>query len=160
MHREHHYKLKVTWTGNNGTGTSDAAAYQRSHTISAAGKEDMFCSSDPAFRGDPSKYNPEEFLLAALSSCHMLWYLHLCADAGIVVTAYEDDPDGSMVEAHGNERGRFTEVTLRPRITITDMSKEALALSLHEKAHEKCFIANSCNFPVHHAPVFFKADRI
>lgn len=157
MHREHHYKLTVAWTGNKGTGTSDAKAYERSHTVSADGKPDMQCSSDPAFRGDSTKYNPEEFLLAALSSCHMLWYLHLCADAGIVITAYKDSPEGTMVEAHGGQRGRFIEVTLKPVITITDMSKESLAFSLHEKAHEMCFIANSCNFPIHHEPVFLPA---
>ncbi len=154
MHGEHHYKLKIAWTGNNGTGTSDAKAYERSHTLSAEGKEDLHCSSDPAFRGDSSKYNPEEFLVAAISSCHMLWYLHLCADAGIIVTNYVDKPEGVMVDSYEGKGGRFTGVTLKPTITITDGSKEALALALHERAHEKCFIANSCNFPIDHHPIF------
>lgn len=154
MHGEHHYKLQITWTGNNGTGTSDAKAYERSHTLSAEGKEDLQCSSDPAFRGDSSKYNPEEFLVAAISSCHMLWYLHLCADAGIIVTDYVDQPEGVMVDSFEGKGGRFTSVTLKPTITITDGSKEAQALELHERAHEKCFIANSCNFPIHHQPIF------
>jgi len=154
MRGTHHYKLNIKWTGNNGTGTSHAAAYERSHTMSVKGKPEILCSSDPAFRGDNTKYNPEEFMVAALSSCHMLWYLHLCADAGIVIVNYEDNPEGTMVEASGNDRGRFTEVTLNPVITITDGKLQELAHSLHEKAHEKCFIANSCNFPIHHKPVF------
>ncbi|GAA4467796.1 OsmC family protein [Nemorincola caseinilytica] len=154
MNGTHHYKLTVEWTGNNGTGTSNARAYERSHTLVADGKEPLPCSSDPAFRGDPTKYNPEDMLVYALSSCHMLWYLHLCADAGIVITSYVDHPEGTMVEEHGDEKGRFTEVTLHPIITITDGSKQALAESLHEQAHHKCFIANSCNFPVHHKPRF------
>jgi organic hydroperoxide reductase OsmC/OhrA len=150
----HHYTLNVKWTGNNGTGTSDAKAYERSHTVSATGKGELHCSSDTPFRGEGSKYNPEDMLVASLSSCHMLWYLHLCADAGVVVTAYSDDPHGTMAEATATERGRFTEVVLNPVITITDGSKEDLARALHEKAHEQCFIANSCNFPVIHKPVF------
>jgi organic hydroperoxide reductase OsmC/OhrA len=154
MKGHHHYQLKIEWTGNAGTGTTHAAAYQRSHTMSAAGKQDLHCSSDPAFRGDPTKYNPEEFLVAAISSCHMLWYLHLCADAGIVVTAYIDNPEGNMVEATPKERGRFTDVTLNPVITITAATMNEKAQTLHEKAHEMCFIANSCNFPVYHKPVF------
>lgn len=157
MNGTHHYKLTVEWTGNNGTGTSDARAYERSHTMSAAGKEPIACSSDPAFRGDRTKYNPEDMLVYSLSSCHMLWYLHLCADAGIVITNYVDHPEGTMVEERGNEKGRFTEVTLYPVITITDGSKQDLAASLHEQAHHKCFIANSCNFPVHHKPRFIVA---
>jgi organic hydroperoxide reductase OsmC/OhrA len=154
MKGQHHYKLRVEWTGNKGTGTSHASEYERSHTVSAEGKVDLFCSSDPAFRGDIRKYNPEEFLLASLSTCHMLWYLHLCADAGIVVLAYEDHPEGNMVEASAQERGRFTDVTLCPVITITDGALQNLAHELHEQAHEKCFIANSCNFPIYHKPTF------
>ncbi len=154
MKGQHHYQLKVEWTGNNGTGTSHSTAYERSNTLSADGKQDIPCSSDPAFRGDKTKYNPEEFLVAALAQCHMLWYLHLCADAGIVITEYVDSPEGTMVEASGAERGRFTDVTLNPVITITAGTMNEKAYTLHEKAHEMCFIANSCNFPIHHKPVF------
>lgn len=154
MNGVHHYTLNVKWTGNKGTGTSDARAYERSHTVAAAGKGELHCSSDTPFRGDGSKYNPEDMLVASLSACHMLWYLHLCADAGVVVTDYSDDPQGTMVEATATEKGRFTEVVLNPVITITDGGKEEMAHALHEKAHEKCFIANSCNFPVIHKPVF------
>lgn len=154
MNGTHHYTPTVEWTGNNGTGTSDARAYRRDHTLSVEGKEPILCSSDPAFRGDKSKYNPEDMFVYALSSCHMLWYLHLCADAGIVVTDYIDNPEGIMVEESAEGLGRFTQVTLRPVITITDAAKEILAGQLHEKAHHKCFIANSCNFPVLHKPAF------
>ena len=147
MNREHNYNVSVHWTGNNGEGTTNAAAYQRSHTIAITGKPDILGSSDAAFRGDISKHNPEDLLVASLSVCHMLWYLHLCADAGIIVTAYTDKAIGIMVENHGGG-GHFTNVTLYPTITLADISMADKANSLHTKAHEKCFIANSVNFPV------------
>ncbi len=146
--REHTYNLlTLTWTGNKGTGTADYRAYGRSHTISSAGKPDIFSSSDPAFRGDTSMYNPEELLVAALSGCHMLWFLHFCSANGVVATAYEDKPVGTMLtEANGN--GRFTQITLHPVVTVTDESMLAKLDELHRKAHEFCFIANSVNFEV------------
>ncbi len=150
--KEHHYKLKITWTGNLGTGTSKYDAYSRDHIISAKGKDDLFGSADSAFRGDASKYNPEEMLLSALSTCHMLWYFHFCADSGIIVTDYVDDAEGIMEEAKSGG-GKFREVILKPRITITDPTKAELAIKLHEEANKKCFIANSVNFPVLHLPV-------
>jgi len=150
--KEHHYKLKITWTGNLGTGTSKYDAYSRDHIISAKGKEDLLGSSDPAFRGDASKYNPEEMLLSALSTCHMLWYFHFCADNGIIVTDYVDDAEGIMEEAKTGG-GKFREVILKPTITITNSDKAELAIKLHEEANKKCFIANSVNFPVLHLPV-------
>lgn len=154
MSRVHHYNISVEWTGNNGSGTSNAAAYRRDHTLSAANRQPLACSSDPAFRGDPTKYNPEDMLLYSLSSCHMLWYLHLCADAGVIVTAYTDYPEATMVEESAEGEGRFINACLKPVITITNASMQHLAHSLHEKAHHKCFIANSCNFPVTHEPTF------
>ncbi|MBC7425024.1 MAG: OsmC family protein [Bacteroidia bacterium] len=151
MEREHKYELKIEWTGNNGSGTSGYRDYSRNHTISAAGKETLEGSADPNFHGEASKYNPEELFLSALSSCHMLWYLHFCADARIIVTSYIDKPVGLMSElAKGG--GHFTMVTLHPEIIITDSTKIELAISLHKNAHEKCFIANSVNFPVTHQP--------
>lgn len=147
----HQYKLKVTWTGNKGSGTSKYDAYSRDHIISAMGKQELLGSADPAFRGDASKYNPEEMLLSALSTCHMLWYLHFCADNGIVVVDYIDEPEAKMEEASIGG-GKFLEAILKPIVTITDASKVELAMSLHSKANEKCFIANSVNFPVHHLP--------
>lgn len=150
MSKKHHYNISTQWTGNKGEGTSGYTAYERAHNISALGKEIINASSDPAFRGDAGRYNPEELLVASLSSCHMLWYLHLCADSGVVVTAYEDDAGGTMEENEGG--GRFVEVVLRPRVTVLHQSMIEKAISLHSIAHEKCFIANSVNFPVKHQP--------
>ena len=145
--KEYSYQVSLQWIGNIGQGTLDYKAYDRSYEIEVPGKPKIFGSSDPAFRGDQTKYNPEELLIAALSSCHMLWYLHLCADSGIVVTAYRDRPMGKMAVTK-NSGGRFTEVILKPKITITADSNLEQAKKLHNKAHQLFFIANSVNFPV------------
>ena len=150
MSKQHYYNTNIEWTGNRGEGTSHYKGYDRSHRIAVAGKPVIDASSDPAFMGDSSKYNPEELLLAALSSCHMLWYLHLCADNGIVVVKYTDEAAGTMAEAVSG--GHFTEVVLHPVVTITDKMKIEKANELHDEANKKCFIANSCNFPVKHEP--------
>jgi organic hydroperoxide reductase OsmC/OhrA len=151
--REHHYRITTTWTGNLGTGTSDYRAYSRDHEIQVPGKSiPLRGSSDPVFRGDPARYTPEELLVASLSACHMLWFLHLCADAGIVVTEYEDAAIGDMSE-NGDGSGEFRRVVLRPRALITDSARIADALALHPRAHELCFIARSVNFAVQHEPV-------
>lgn len=150
--KEHHYKLTIEWTGNTGTGTSGYRAYERSHTINGENKVSLLASSDPAFRGDPSKYNPEELLVAALSGCHMLSYLHECADAGIVVLNYTDQATGTMIQTPDGG-GHFTEVTLNPVVTVTDISMMDKANELHHVAGRRCFIASSVNFPVHHHPV-------
>jgi organic hydroperoxide reductase OsmC/OhrA len=148
--KTHRYALTVTWTGNTGTGTSGYREYERRHEISAsAQKPPIPGSSDSAFRGDPMRWNPEELLVAALSACHKLWYLHLCAEAGIVVTAYVDHAEGVMEESVDGS-GRFLSVTLRPNVTVASGSDLAKARTLHDVAHAKCFIANSVNFPVHH----------
>ncbi|MEO8098891.1 MAG: OsmC family protein [Acidobacteriota bacterium] len=147
MQREHHYAVTMTWTGNRGTGTSDYTAYSRNHEISGEGKAARIeGSSDPAFRGDPQRFNPEELLVAALSSCHMLAFLHLCADAKIVVVEYRDAAIGAMLQ-HGTT-GEFTRVTLRPHVVITDPARLAELEMLHHQAHEQCFIARSVNFEV------------
>ncbi len=151
MKGQHQYNLKITWTGNTGTGTSDYRSYTRDHTISAENKPDVPGSSDPSFRGNNTRYNPEELLVASLSGCHMLSYLHLCAVAGVVVVEYADNATGTMVETPDGG-GRFNEVTLHPQIVVTHESMIAKAYELHHKANELCFIANSCNFPVHHKP--------
>jgi organic hydroperoxide reductase OsmC/OhrA len=154
---EHHYRITTTWTGNLGTGTSDYRAYSRDHEITIAGKSAPLAgSSDAAFRGDPARYTPEELLVASLSACHMLWFLHLCADAGIVVTEYEDAASGAMSE-NADGSGEFTSVILRPRAVITDFARIADASALHARAHELCFIARSVNFPMHHEPVVVAA---
>lgn len=145
--KTHQYQVDLRWTGNTGHGTRDYRAYARAHEISAPGKPVIVGSSDPQFRGDAARYNPEELLLASLAACHMLWYLHLCADQGIVVMAYQDQPRGQMLET-ADGGGRFTEVVLRPVVTVAAGADSALAKMLHVRAHELCFIANSMNFPV------------
>jgi len=155
--RRHGYLARVEWTGNLGEGTANYRAYSRDHVVSATGKATLSGSSDPAFRGDASRWNPEELLVASLSSCHMLWYLHLCAQAGIVVLAYRDDAEGSMVEDAGGG-GRFTRALLRPVATLAPGADAARARELHEEAHRLCFIANSVNFPVSIEPTFIAAD--
>ncbi|WP_276347884.1 OsmC family protein [Daejeonella sp. JGW-45] len=149
MSAQHNYQLTVKWTGNTGTGTSGYRAFERSHTIQAGNKPEIAGSSDPSFRGDKSRYNPEELLLASLSSCHMLWYLHLCAEAGVIVTGYEDHATGKMTEMESGS-GQFTEVTLNPKVTVSDIAMAGKANELHKKANEMCFIARSVNFPVRH----------
>ena len=152
MPKHHHYETAVRWTGNKGTGTSAYRAYSRDHEIVSNGKPTIPASSDPAFNGDASRYNPEELLVASLSACHMLWYLHLCAVNKVVVLDYEDRAGGIMEETDDGG-GRFLEVTLRPSITVTPESDLETAKRLHHDAHEKCFIANSVNFPVGCEPV-------
>ena len=148
MAREHHYSVRVEWTGNTGTGTSGYRSYERSHEIMAgAAKPAIPGSSDPVFRGDRARWNPEELLVASLASCHQLAYLHLCADAGIVVVAYFDRAEGVMAEAPDGA-GEFTRVTLRPRVMIAPGSDVEIARELHHQAHAMCFIARSVNFPV------------
>jgi len=151
--KEHRYHARVVWTGNKGFGTRDYRTYSRDHRIEAPGKPDIPGSSDPAFRGDAARWNPEELLVASLSACHKLWYLHLCSAAGIVVTGYEDDAEGTMAES-ADGGGRFTSVTLRPRIRLAGGADAEKAVALHHDAHGRCFIANSVNFPVTVEPRF------
>lgn len=151
MAKQHTYELTVDWTGNLGSGTSAYDAYSRDHLVRVGSKTAIEGSSDPAFRGNPARHNPEELFVASLSSCHMLWYLHLCATNGIVVTGYVDEAVGTMQEeAQGH--GRFVDVLLRPRVTIGAGGDPALAARLHEEAHRYCFIANSVNCPVRCEP--------
>jgi organic hydroperoxide reductase OsmC/OhrA len=149
MDRQHNYNVHIVWKSKNGT--VDYKSYQRDHTISITNKPIIEASSDPSFRGNPVKYNPEELFVASIANCHMLWYLHLCAINNIVVIKYEDSVRGIMAEqADGN--GRFTEVVLYPIVTV--LSKEMInkAESLHKEANKFCFIANSLNFAVTHQP--------
>jgi organic hydroperoxide reductase OsmC/OhrA len=151
MHPNHHYKLTLKWTGNKGTGTSGYRAYDRNHEILIEGKTTLLGSADPSFHGDKTVHNPEDLLLASLSACHMMSYLHVCIKAGIVVTDYIDNATGIMV-VNPDGSGRFIEVTLNPIVTITDESQLTKANELHQEANKLCFIANSVNFPVkHHA---------
>ena len=154
--KEHTYAVQMRWTGNDGQGTQTYRGYRRDHVIRCEGKPEIAGSSDPAFRGDRSRYNPEELLVAALSSCHMLSYLHMCAINDVVVVAYEDRATGTMQERPDGS-GVFTRVLLRPQVTIAPGSDPAKAMDLHHEAHEKCFIANSVNFPVEVQPVIVEA---
>ncbi|MDP4151421.1 MAG: OsmC family protein [Bacteroidota bacterium] len=158
MEKEHHYSIAVVWTGNKGEGTKTYRSYDRDHLIAAEGKVPIDGSSDPKFHGSPARYNPEEFLVASLSSCHMLWYLHLCAVNKVVVTDYRDQANGEMMERPDGS-GYFRSVMLNPVITVTDASMIAKAESLHEEAHKLCFIANSVNFPVSHKATCKVASR-
>jgi len=153
MSREHRYLVEVRWTGNRGSGTSGYRAYDRAHEIRGDAKPTILASSEAALRGDGTRWNPEELLVAALSQCHMLWYLHLCAAADLVVQAYVDRPDGTMVEGDDGS-GHFTRATLRPATSLDDPERLDEARELHAEAHRRCFIANSVNFPVAVEPSF------
>ena len=149
MEKSHRYDLRLDWTGARQGATANYETYSREYSIEIAGKPALTGSADPAFRGDASLYNPEDMLLAALSACHMLSYLALCARSRIAVAAYTDAASGTMSETAPHRVG-FTEVTLRPRVVIAAGADSVKAKALHDQAHEICFIANSVNFPVHH----------
>lgn len=146
----HRYAVTTTWTGNTGTGTSGVRDYDRDVTIRIAGKPDLDASADRPFRGDPARWNPEDMLLAALSECHLLSYLHACTTRGVVVTAYADEAAGEM-HVDGMA-GRFEKVVLHPAVTVADPAMIDAAVDAHHDAHDWCFIANSVNFPVEVVP--------
>ena len=151
MAKEHQYQTSLVWTGNKGSGTMDYRSYDRDFVISVQQKPDIQGSSDSDFLGDKERYNPEDLLVSSISSCHMLWYLHLCSRNGIVVLDYKDNAIGKMVEdADGS--GRFKEVILHPEVTIANEADVDKADALHAEAGKMCFIANSCNFPIKHEP--------
>ena len=157
MFGEHRYEVRSTWTGDRGTGTSGYRDYDRAVTIAVPGKPELLASADKPFRGDPARWNPEDLLLAALSECHLLSYLHACVQAGVTVVAYTDEATGVMVE-DGRGGGAFREVVLRPRVVVADSSMVDAATAAHAKAHEWCFIANSVKFPVRHEPTIAVAS--
>ncbi|HKV50083.1 MAG TPA: OsmC family protein [Gemmatimonadaceae bacterium] len=147
--KEHEYVSRLVWEGNPGEGTASYERYGRRFRIEVGGKPDLAGSADPMFRGDRALHNPEDLFLAAIASCHMLSYLALCARNGVRVMSYEDEARGTLqFDAKGG--GRFTEVTLTPRVTVAAGSDLALARELHEEAHETCYVAGSCNTPIHH----------
>ncbi len=153
MAKQHQYTSQLTWTGNKGSGTMDYRSYDRDFTVAIEGKQEIAGSSDSEFLGDKTKHNPEDLLLTSVSSCHMLWYLHLCSKNGIVVMEYVDNAIGIMTEmADGS--GKFTSITLKPTIVIADKSQIELANKLHSEANKLCFIANSLNFEVKHEATF------
>ena len=145
--KQHMYDVRIEWTGNEGQGTKNYRGYGRDHIIFADGKPEICGSSDPSFRGDRSRYNPEELLVASLSACHMLWYLHLCAMNHVNVLEYCDAASGVM-EEHDDGSGEFVRVTLKPAVLVGSGDDQARALALHQEAHRLCFIARSVRFPV------------
>ena len=152
MNTQHNYKLAVKWTGNQGSGTSNYNEFERSYAIQIENKIVINGSSDPEFRGDRTKHNPEELLLAATSSCHMLWYLHFCSENKIIVVDYIDNATAILQETE-NGNGKFSSITLNPIVTVTEKAMIEQATELHKKANEFCFVANSLNFKVEHQPV-------
>ena len=155
---EHAYTARIAWTGNRGTGTSAYKAYDRTWQVEAPGKPVIACSNDPLLGGDPGLHNPEDLLLSALSACHMLWYLHLAAVAGIVVTGYEDSPEG-IGENAPDGSGQFVRATLRPVITLAAGMDAARADAIHHEIHKYCFIARSVRFPVSCEAEYRVADQ-
>lgn len=155
MRLDHHYAVDLEWTGNRGTGTSDYRAYGRDHRLTAGGKHPIDGSSDRVFHGDADRWNPEELLVAALSQCHLLSYLHVASSHGVVVTGYTDAATGTMAQTPDGG-GHFESVTLRPTVTISS-GDATLAQKLHDEAAAKCFIAASMNFPVTHEPTVVSA---
>ena len=149
---EHNYSLTVRWTGNLGSGTSSYREYSRDHDVEIPGLPVLKGSADPTFRGDRSRYNPEQLLLTALAQCHMLSFLHVAVKHGVVVMSYEDNATG-MMRLNRDGSGQFENVTLRPRVTVADAAHIALAEEMHREANALCFIARSVNFPVLHIPV-------
>jgi len=147
----HDYKAHLIWDGNLGDGTSTYTGYGRKYRLQIDGKPDLMGSADPIFRGDANVYNPEDLFVAALSSCHLLSYLALCARMKINVIAYEDDASGTMV-MRPDGGGKFESVTLRPIVTIAPGSDPKRALELHETAQDLCFIAASVSIPILHEP--------
>lgn len=156
--KEHTYNVSVRWIGNEGEGTRNYTSYSRDHEIHGPGKPLIPGSSDPSFRGNSARWNPEEMLVAALSACHKLWYLHLCSQADVIVLEYRDDATGTMRETEDGG-GHFVNVTLHPRVIISAESDSAVAERLHRDVPPKCFIAQSVNFPVEHRPLIVKQER-
>jgi organic hydroperoxide reductase OsmC/OhrA len=154
--KQHTYEVRITWAGNDGEGTKTYKGYRRDHTIACEGKPQIQGSSDPSFRGDRSRYNPEELLVASLSSCHMLWYLHLCSVNRVTVLDYRDSASGVLEEGNDGS-GEFVRVTLRPTVKVSAGDDRARALALHSEAHRLCFIARSVRFPVDIVPEIIEA---
>lgn len=150
--KSHSYAVRIEWTGNKGSGTFDYRSYSRNHVISGIDKTAAILgSSDPNFLGDMKRYNPEELFVSSLASCHMLWYLHLCAINDIIVMEYIDEARGTMTE-NSDGSGHFKEIVLMPKVYVTEERMINRAITLHDEAKKMCFIANSCNFPIRHTP--------
>ena len=151
MDYKHTFKASLTWRKTDKEINSSKKVYEKSHTISIAGKPQLSISAAKAFKGDPALYNPEDLLLSSLMSCHMMSYLYVCATHNIELVSYADNAVATL-ETNADGSGKIIEVQLNPQVTLKDKNQQELALSLHQEANKLCFIANSCNFPVkHHA---------
>ncbi len=153
MKKRHEYQVAIEWQGSTGSRTKTSSTYERAYSIQATGKSTIAGSSDSKFQGDPAFWSPENLLVASLSACHQLWYLSLCAKAGIVIAAYEDVAVGVMIEDESGG-GQFERVLLQPRVTLANPADHPRAAALHEQAHALCFIVRSVNFPVDCEPLF------
>ncbi len=153
----HEFNTQIEWTGNTGLGTETYESYERDYTLSSEGKEQILCSSAAGFRGDTNKYNPEDLFIASLSSCHMLWYLHLCADNGIKVLSYIDATEAKLA-VFLNGKGFFQSITLSPKVVVENPEHIQKAIALHQKANKMCFLANSLHFPIKHNPTVTAPD--
>jgi organic hydroperoxide reductase OsmC/OhrA len=153
------YSTRLVWTGNRGAGTEGYASYDRNYRVTIAGKPDLGGTASARFRGDPALHNPEDLFISAVSACHMLMYLALCARSGVRVLAYEDDAAGTLI-LHADGGGRLSEIVLSPVVTLASGADEALALKLHDTAHERCFIANSCSVPIVYTPSLRTATEV
>lgn len=156
MAKTHDFTAVIVWTGDRGEGTKRYRGYDRTWRIAMPGKPPIECSNDPELGGDPSKPNPEDLFLSSLAACHMLWYLHLASNAGIVVRKYEDCPLG-VGETGARGEGRFVRAVLRPRIVVEKGADLTKADSLHGEVHHYCFIARSVNFPVDYEASYVEA---
>ncbi|MEM7662234.1 MAG: OsmC family protein [Pseudomonadota bacterium] len=157
--KTHDYTARIVWTGNRGEGTRTYSGYDRTWNVETPGKPTISCSNDPLLGGDPSLPNPEDMLIASLSACHMLWYLHLASREKITVISYTDDPIG-VGESEPSGAGRFISATLRPRITLADIADADRADALHSQIHQYCFIARSVSFPVSYDATYLDASAI
>ena len=153
MSNTHHYAAKITWHGRRDGLPFDYRSYDRTHRVEIEGKPAFIASADPTFLGDSSLYNPEDMLVVALSSCHMLSYLAICARARVTVLSYTDEAEGVMVMDQP-DTGRFSDVLLKPVVELAPGSDVEKARSFHAMAHKVCFIARSVNFPVRCEPSF------
>lgn len=146
---KHTFKAEANWTSKKDITDSSKRFYNKSHQVKIEGKPILDVSAAKAFKGDPELYNPEDLLLSSLVSCHMMSYLYVCSQNGIEVLEYSDNAEAAL-EVNPDGSGRFVEVKLFPKVKISNPDQIELALNLHFKANQLCFIANSCNFPVLH----------
>lgn len=157
MKQEHTYTTRIVWTGDRGEGTTHYHSYDRTWNIAIPGKPVIECSNDPLLGGDPSRPNPEDLLISALSACHMLWYLHLASQAEMIVRGYTDQPV-AIGETEPDGAGRFLKATLRPHIIVAPGTNLKTADELHPQIHQFCYIARSVCFPIEYQATYSEQE--